>query len=341
MGLVRIYMNKIKEMDFKRMDLLATKIAKDNNISKSKVKRDMFKNFLKYKIGYTDYFKSNYVNLTEKQKQDFLTSKNWINVINYLNPKEYHILTNDKIVFANIMKEHMNRQFLDVRVSSEEQIKEFLKGKKVVFGKATRNFGGQGMGRFEVKDIKNVKEFKETLLKNKQYLLEEAIIQHKKLEEINPYAVNTFRIITLRKDDEVHVIGNSFRIGLDENYAIQCRDTYMRLNEDGTPASPFVDDDGVIHKEHPLTHYDFTKIDKIPYVKESFELVKKAALLIPNIRYIGWDIAITEKGPVVIEGNEFPSYGLIQNYMLNPENPGHLKQIKDVIGDEFKNIKIK
>ena len=73
MGLLRIYANKIKEMDFERMDLLATKIAKDNNLSKSKVKRDMFKNFLKYEIGYTDYFKSNYANLTEEQKKDFCT----------------------------------------------------------------------------------------------------------------------------------------------------------------------------------------------------------------------------------------------------------------------------
>ena len=42
----------------------------------------------------------------------------------------------------------------------------------------------------------------------------------------------------------------------------------------------------------------------------------------------------------LIEGNEFPSYGLIQNYLLDKDNPGHLKQIKDVIGDEIKNIKL-
>ena len=341
MGLLKIYINKIKEMNFDRMDLLATKIAKDNNISKGKVKRDMFKNFLKYKTGYTDYFKSNFVNLTKEQKKDFLTSKNWISILNYLNPKEYHVLTNDKIVFANIMKEFMNRDFLDVRVSSEEEIKEFLKGKEIVFAKLTRDFGGHGMGKYIVKEIKDIKKFKEELLNNKQYLLEEAIIQKKEIEEINPYAVNTFRIITLLNKGEVHILGNSFRIGLDENYAIQCRDTYMRLNEDGTPASPFVDDDGIIHEKHPLTGYDFTKIKKIPDVKECFDLVKKAALKIPNIRYVGWDVAITEKGPAIIEGNEFPSYGLIQNYMLNPDNPGHLKQIKDVIGDEFNNIKIK
>ena len=114
----------------------------------------------------------------------------------------------------------------------------------------------------------------------------------------------------------------------------------MRLNEDGTPACKFIDDAGAIFDKHPLTGFEFNKIKKIPYVKESFEMVKEAALLIPEIRYIGWDVAITEDGPVVIEANEYPSYGLIQNYLLNPENPGHLKQIKDILGEEFNNIKL-
>ena len=69
-------------------------------------------------------------------------------------------------------------------------------------------------------------------------------------------------------------------------------------------------------------------------------MVKEAALLVPEIRYVGWDVAITNDGPCIIEGNEFPSYGLIQNYLLDKDNPGHLKQIKDVIGDEIKNIKL-
>ena len=103
----------------------------------------------------------------------------------------------------------------------------------------------------------------------------------------------------------------------------------------------FVDDDGITYDKHPLTGFDFNSIKKIPYVPEAIEMVKKAALLIPDLRYIGWDVAITDNGPLIIEGNEFPSYGLIQNHMLNPKNPGHLKQIRDVIGEEeFKKIKL-
>lgn len=334
----KIILEKMKAIDLKRMDLLATKIAKENNKSKAYVKFDMVRNFLKYKMGYTDYFKSNYINLTKKQKEDFVTSKNFFNILAYLNPREYRMITKDKLIFNQIFKDYIKRDFLDIRTSDESKIKEFLKGKENVFAKPSTDFGGHHIEKIKVKDIKDIKEFKENLIKNNQFLLEEEIIQAKELNKMNPHTVNTFRVVTLYNKGEVHVLGNFFRLGLDDNPALQCRDANMIINEDGTPASEFVDDDGVVYDKHPLTGYDLTKIKKFPYIKESYEMCKEAALLIPEIRYIGWDIALTDKGPVMIEGNEYPSYGPIQNYMLKKDNPGHLKQIKDILGEEFKNI---
>lgn len=333
-----VILEKLKAIDFKRLNLLAEYIAKENGKTKGYVKRDMIKNFLRYKIGYTDYFKSNYINLTTKQKEDFVTSKNFFNILAYLNPREYRILTKDKLVFNRLLKDYLKRDYLDVRSATEKDLKQFIKGKEYVFAKPNTDFGGHNIEKVKVKDIKDIKKFKEKLLKNKQYLLEDAIKQSKEVDKINPNAVNTFRIITLYKDGKAHILANSFRISLDDNPAIQCWDAYMRLDEDGRPLCKFIDDAGKIFDTHPLTGFDFNSIKKIPYVKESYEMVKEAALLIPEIRYIGWDVAITDEGPVVIEGNEYPSYGLIQNYLLNKDNPGHLKQIKEVLGDEFNNI---
>ena len=66
----------------------------------------------------------------------------------------------------------------------------------------------------------------------------------------------------------------------------------------------------------------------------------KAALEVPEVRYVGWDIAITPNGPVIMEGNEYPSYGLVQYYLFNDEHEGHLAQIESILGDEMKNIKL-
>ncbi|WZU02740.1 hypothetical protein MGH68_07565 [Erysipelothrix sp. D19-032] len=35
-------------------------------------------------------------------------------------------------------------------------------------------------------------------------------------------------------------------------------------------------------------------------------LAKKAALHIPELGMVGWDVALTKDGPMLIEGNQFP-----------------------------------
>ena len=42
------------------------------------------------------------------------------------------------------------------------------------------------------------------------------------------------------------------------------------------------------------------------------ELVKKAAMVLPQVGYIGWDVAITENGPAIIEGNNYCAYDFPQ-----------------------------
>ena len=94
-----------------------------------------------------------------------------------------------------------------------------------------------------------------------------------------------------------------------------------------------------MYKRHPLTNKEFDSVC-IKDVKEAFELCKKAALEVPEVRYVGWDIAFSNKGPVLVEGNEYPGYGILQFYKLKGKRTGHLKEIEDIIGDEMKNIKI-
>ena len=42
----------------------------------------------------------------------------------------------------------------------------------------------------------------------------------------------------------------------------------------------------------------------IPYYDQAIALAKQAAMRIPSVRSIGWDVAITETGPHILEGND-------------------------------------
>ena len=339
MSVKSMMIRKIKAIDKEKLNKLASDIAKRNNKSTSYVKRDMIKNFIKYGIGYTDYLKGDYINLTSEQKKTYVTTKSYYKLLRYLNNPKYDATMSDKIVFNKIFDKYLGRSWIDLRRTSLEEFKKFLKGKKNVFAKPPTDFGGHGIEKISVKDIEDVQKLYQRLKSKKLNLIEEEIIQAKELDKLNPYAVNSFRIVTLVKDNKAYILANALRINIDDAIAIGCQDAYMRLSEDGKICSRVVDDVANVYEEHPIAKIKFSTV-KVPYVKEAFDMALKAALEVPEVRYVGWDIAITEKGPVIMEGNEYPSYGLVQYYLFNDEHEGHLAQIEKILGDEMKNIKL-
>ncbi|MCB0472537.1 MAG: hexapeptide transferase, partial [Flavobacteriaceae bacterium] len=119
--------------------------------------------------------------------------------------------------------------------------------------------------------------------------------------------LNTVRIITqLNAEDKVDIIGSRLRITVNsavDNLAA------------GNIAAPIDPDSGVV--TGPGVYSDITKEDeekhpvtgvpiigfKIPFWNETLAMVKEAALLHKENRSIGWDVAITDEGPELIEGN--------------------------------------
>jgi hypothetical protein len=331
---------KIKGIDKERMKKHIDIIAKNSNKSKLYIKIDIFINFLTRGIGYTDYFRGDYINLTKKEKDTFITTKSFYKIIKYLNNEKYEALLNDKLVFNKYFNEYIKRDYINLRECTVKDFEKFLLNKEVVFAKTPIGEGGHGVSKIVIKDYSNKKKLYNTLVKRKQYLVEEAIIQSKDLNEINPNVVNSFRIVTLYKDNEAYVINNALRINQDDTDVIGCtNDLYFSLNEDGIIDSNVIDDYANVYETHPLTGKKFSEV-KIKGVKEAFEMCKQAAKKIPEVRYIGWDVAFTENGPVIVEGNEYPGYGLLQFYKLKNKKTGHLKEISDILGDEMKNIKL-
>ena len=61
-------------------------------------------------------------------------------------------------------------------------------------------------------------------------------------------------------------------------------------------------------------------------------MVKKAALQIPELGYIAWDVAITETSPLLIEANHFPGHDIYQFQVhLGPDKIGLLPRFEKAI----------
>ena len=126
MSVKSMMVKKIKAIDYEKLNKLAKEIAERNNKSASYVKRDMIKNFIKYGIGYTDYLKGDYINLTSEQKKTYVTTKSYYKLLSYLNDPKYTQMMNDKIIFNKIFRDYLGRDWIDLRVTSLEDFKKFI-----------------------------------------------------------------------------------------------------------------------------------------------------------------------------------------------------------------------
>ncbi len=335
MGLL---LNRFKHLDKDRYNKHVDLIHQNTGKSKLFIKLDIIFNTLTRGSGYTDYFRGDYINLSSKEKDTFVTIKSFRKIIDYLNKEEYVIAFNDKILFNKLFNKYINRDYIDLRTTSFEEFCTFIKDKKNVFAKNPHGEGGYQVEKIEVSEYDALKLYNK-LMKKEFYLVEEEIIQSRELDEINPNAVNCFRVMTLLKDGNVYIVGNALRVNQGNDGVIgSSHDLYFSFDEDGYIDSNVIDDYGNIYDEHPLTHKKFNEVH-IKDVKKAFDMCKEAALVVPEVRLIGWDIGFTEKGPVMIEGNEYPGFGLVQHFKLKNSRTGFKKVLFDILKDEVKNIK--
>ena len=79
----------------------------------------------------------------------------------------------------------------------------------------------------------------------------------------------------------------------------------------GRLTQPALDKDLNQYTHHPKTNIEITGF-QLPYFEEVKKVVKEAALESDKILVVGWDVAITDKGPIIIEGNRRPGFDLVQ-----------------------------
>ena len=144
----------------------------------------------------------------------------------------------------------------------------------------------------------------------KGFVLEAMIEQHPVLRNIYSHSVNTIRIITyLTKDSHPKIFRTRIRMGRNGNLVDNVSQGGISATID--PETGKIRDGLLITSgkelyisDHPDTGVRFTGIE-IPYWQRVLDLCREAAKATPLQRFVGWDIAVGESGPVIIEGNSF------------------------------------
>lgn len=329
---VKYLIGRIKNMNFKKLFDTINEIHNKTNKSKIIIFIDIIVCAIKYQSGYVDYLLFEMWNLNNKERQTVLTrGKNNI-FVKYYNDKNYNHIFLNKNEFNEKFKKYLNRDYIILN-DNKKEFNKFIKNKKIIFCKPINGTHGDNMEKIVIKDFKG--DLYNYLIKKNLKLIEEVVIQCKKMNDLYPYSINTVRIITVnRYDEKVKVVAAYQRIGnsgkIVDNY--NGGGMVVPINEQtGIIEYPAVDKLKNIYYKHPITNIDIVGF-KIPMYKEAVNLAKKAAKVVKEIRYVGWDIAITDKGPVIIEGNEYPGHDIYQLPPHRTNNIGVLPKFEDALG---------
>lgn len=150
----------------------------------------------------------------------------------------------------------------------------------------------------------NTTDFKEKLTEA-EYIVQEKIVQHEMLDKINPSCINTVRIVTiLDKNQEPQVFAKVLRIGVNGavNDNASTGGFYVNIDDEGKLDAKGFSHKGFIYK-HPDSGAEFAG-QVIPMWTEVVKAVKYMHQFLPQIKSIGWDVAITPTEPVLVEGND-------------------------------------
>lgn len=201
----------------------------------------------------------------------------------------------------------MGRSVLDLDTASFEELEAFAKAHPQGFVKPREGTYGKGVEMIDFTQTSNLRALYDQL-KGQDVMLEEVIQQHPLLAAFNPNSLNSLRVVTiLGTDGNPEVMpGAVLRVGRAGKIADNFHHNGIASQIDiqtGVVCSTGIDKHGnryVLHPDSGIPIPGFA----IPMWDKICQTALAAAKVVPQVRFVGWDVAVTNDTRVVlIEGN--------------------------------------
>ncbi len=334
MNRLKFLFQRMARMDYKAM-WKTTKILRERSgMSRLWLLFDMLKCAIRYNAGYVDYKIAQFYRLNDAQRRTQITRGISNSIVKRMNDKEYWHFFDNKAEFNTLFAEHVQRDWLEISpATTSEALDKFLSNKETVIAKPLEGSSGQGIEKFSKDDWQvGAQKFLDLLNQKSIGILEEVVVQHDRLAALCPTSVNTVRIATLLGDKMQGIVYAFLRIGngrVMDN--VDCGGMAARVDlNSGKLLTVGADKQGNTYKEHPKTGTPIVGFE-VPYWEEAKQMCIDAAQKVPQMRFVAWDVAITNDGPRFIEGNSFPSHAVPQFAAHYPDGIGILTEFRKFI----------
>lgn len=252
----------------------------------------------------SEYFTYGYRNLSKSEIRNFVTEYEKDSFCTRVNSPRAQEIIGNKCNTYEVFHEYFRRDVCEVTdfEKDRETIEEFVAKHHRFVAKPNKESIGRGICFIENGNLDAVqsltKEYRSGLI------LEELIQQDATMAMFNPDSVNTVRVPTFTKDGVVHILPPIAKFGrkgvrMDHSgkgglFASVDRKTGQLFNVLDRHLNKYA-----VHPDSGVKIEGFV----LPQWDECLAIVRKQALVIPEAQYVGWDMAYSTKGWLLVEGN--------------------------------------
>lgn len=263
----------------------------------------MFWCVLRHGSSPAEYAHLDFDRKSERERSGYFTMFRFERFIKRVNTGDPAVFIN-KALFNERFSAYLNRDWLDISKATLEEFSDFVRSHGTVMLKATSLSCGKGISRYTWREGDDLAALYES---SRDMLAEEFLVQHPAIAAFNPASTNVPRLNTMLDQNGEPVLFTAFfRTGAGDAVVDNLGAGGMAAHidvETGVVDTLAIDEDAREFLRHPLSGEFFPGF-RIPHWEEAKDLVLRAAKEVPEMRYIGWDVAVTEDGVCLIEGND-------------------------------------
>lgn len=316
----------------KRQTLLdiSAELSRATPKSRAHYMADMIWCALRYGAMFTEYGDLDFAFRSKRNRATILTTFYNLKLYDTINPQAYRWQFHEKIEFLNTFASLIRRDWLSFADADDRQIEAFLrKHKRVVLKKSYGDSGKQVQVR-NIPEDEGPADFRKYAEENGFDMAEQCLTNHPDIAVFNQTSLNTIRITTVQIGGKVDFLFAGLRVGAKgsalDNISQGGSVAKIDLNT-GKIASEFRTKRSSSNGEGKPENWTGYQIPCWDAVKR---LVCEAAMVIPQVGFVAWDVCVTENGPEIIEGNE--SFGsVVMQLSCSPTDPGLKPKLEEIL----------
>ncbi|MBR4659218.1 MAG: hypothetical protein IKP26_08205 [Clostridia bacterium] len=282
-------------------------------------------NYIIYGTSFSEFAGYGFYSKKHKEKRTYMTRRHMFRFFDRYNPLELRERIGDKELATKYYSEFLSREQI-TKQDGFDRFVEFSSRYKEVFIKKKVGWGGDGARKDRLSSEVDVERVWDSL--SGEEVVEPIVENHDIIKAIYPNSLNTIKVTVLQTAQGPKIVTAIIRFG-NQTIVDNVHSGGMAAGINiatGQIETLAMDKHFQRYSQHPETNHQIKGL-VLPEWEKIKALAVRASTVTPRLRYTSWDIALTQNGPIMIEGNWDAEFYMEQTLY----NQGNRKRFVDML----------